>query len=73
MTPKDSVFGGGREERRIVKESSHQGATTLQDLVMAQALEIEALMNVLERKGFINKTAVLEEMKRLQTLAQKAK
>jgi hypothetical protein len=40
---------------------------------MAQALEIEALMNVLERKGFINKTAVLEEMKRLQTLAQKAK
>jgi len=50
-----------------------KGMATLEELVMAQGLEIEALMNILERKGFISKTAVLEEMKRLQALAQKAK
>jgi hypothetical protein len=50
-----------------------KGMAALEDLVMAQALEIEALMNILERKGFISKSAVLEEMKRLQALAQKAK
>ncbi len=60
-------------ERRMVKESSRQGTATLEELVMAQALEIEALMNILERKGFISKSAVLEEMKRLRELAKKAK
>jgi hypothetical protein len=39
---------------------------TLEEVVMAQALEIEALMNVLERKGVTTKTEILEEMKRLR-------
>jgi len=57
----------------MTKRTSRQDTATLEDLLMAQALEIEALMNILERKGFISKTAVLEEMKRLQALAQKRK
>jgi len=61
------------EEWRMTKRTSRQDTATLEDLLMAQALEIEALMNILERKGFISKTAVLEEMKRLQALAQKRK
>ena len=55
------------------KKGSGQGTATLENVVMAQALEIEALMNILERKGFISKSAVLEEMKRLRELAKKAK
>ena len=35
-------------------------------LVLAQAFELEALMNVLERKGVVKKVEVMEELKRLR-------
>jgi hypothetical protein len=38
----------------------------LEEVVLAQAFQLEALMNVLERQGLIKKAEVLEEIKRLQ-------
>ncbi len=45
----------------------------LEEVVLAQAFELEALMNVLERRGLIVKAEVLEEIKRLRAQAPKPK
>jgi len=50
-----------------------QGVATLEEVIMAQALELEALMNALERKGVLSKAEILEEMKRLRESTPKAK
>ena len=50
-----------------------QVVATLEEVAMAQALELEALMNVLERKGILSKAEILEEMKRLRESTPKAK
>jgi hypothetical protein len=42
---------------------------SLEEAVLAQAFQLEALMNVLERRGIIKKATVLEEIKRLQANA----
>ena len=42
-------------------------AVPLEDVVLAQAFQCEALLNVLERQGVIVKTEVLEEIKRLKS------
>jgi hypothetical protein len=57
----------------MAKEIGRQGLTTVEEVVLAQALELEALMNLLERKGVIRKTEILEEMKRLREKTPKAK
>jgi len=44
-----------------------------EDVVLAQAFQLEALMNVLERRGIIKKAAVLEEIKRLQANPPKSR
>jgi hypothetical protein len=44
----------------------------LEDVVLAQAFQLEALMNVLERQGLLKKAEVLEEIKRLQANTPKA-
>jgi hypothetical protein len=44
----------------------------LEEVVLAQAFQLEALLNVLERKGVITKAEVLEEMKALQAKTPKA-
>jgi hypothetical protein len=41
-------------------------AVPLEEVVLAQAFQLEALMNVLEKKGVINKAEVLEEIKQLR-------
>ncbi|MBP1688869.1 MAG: hypothetical protein H6Q33_5012 [Deltaproteobacteria bacterium] len=47
-------------------------AVPLEDAVLAQAFQLEALMNVLERQGVLRKAEVLEETKRLKVNAPKA-
>jgi hypothetical protein len=37
-------------------------AVPLEDVVLAQAFQLEAMMNVLERQGVITKAEVLEEI-----------
>ncbi len=55
------------------KVAGRKDAVPLEEVVLAQAYELEALMNVLERKGLITKGAVLEEIKRLRAQAPKAR
>ncbi len=38
----------------------------LEEVVLAQAIHLEALLNVLERKGLLTQAEVLEEIKRLK-------
>jgi len=45
----------------------------VEEVVLAQAFQIEALLNVLDRKGVITKAEVLEEMKALQAKTPKAR
>ncbi len=42
-------------------------------IVLAQAYELEALMNVLDRRGLITKAAGLEEIRRLRAQAPEAR
>ena len=46
-------------------------AVPLEDVVLAQAFQLEALMNVLERHGLLRKAEVLEEIKALQAKTPK--
>ena len=50
-----------------------QSVTTLEEVIMAQALEMEALLSVLEKKGVLSKTEVLVEMTRLRASDPKTK
>jgi hypothetical protein len=57
----------------MAKRSDRQSVTTVEEVVLGQALELEALINVLERKGVLSKAEILEEMKRLRLSEPKAK
>ncbi len=57
----------------MAKAMSGKQAVPLGEVVLAQAFELEALMNVLERRGLITKAAVLEEIKQLREKAAKAR
>ncbi len=57
----------------MAKAMSGKQSVPLEEVVLAQAFELEALMNVLERKGIVAKAAVLEEIKRLREKAAKAR
>ena len=45
----------------------------LEEVVLAQAIQLEALLNVLERREVVWKAEVLEEMKRLRAKSVKAR
>ncbi len=62
-----------QEGARMAERTDRQDMTTVEEVVLGQALELEALMNVLERKGVLSKAEILEEMKRLRVSAPKAK
>ena len=49
-----------------------QPTVPLENVVLAQAYELEALLNVLDRKGFLTKAEVWDEVKRLRERASKA-
>jgi len=48
-------------------------AVPLDDVVLAQALQLEALLNVLERREVVWKAEVLAEMKQLREKVLKAR
>lgn len=50
-----------------------RGTLPLEEVVLAQAFEFEALLNVLERRGLVPKAEVLEEIRRLREKAPKAR
>lgn len=39
---------------------------TVDELALSNAYQLEALINVLERKGFLAKAEILDELKRLK-------
>jgi hypothetical protein len=45
----------------------------LEDVVLAQAFQLEAMLNVLERQGVITKAEVLAEIARLNTKTPQAR
>jgi len=52
-------------EGTMAKMLDGRQAVPLEDVVLAQAFQLETLMNVLERQGLLKKAEVLEEIKRL--------
>ena len=42
------------------------------ELLMSEVIQSEALINLLDRKGIISKTELLEEMKRVQATLPKS-
>ncbi len=57
----------------MAKAISGKQTVSLEEVVVAQAFEFEALLNVLERRGLVPRAEVLEEIKRLRAQAPKAK
>jgi hypothetical protein len=58
-------------EVMMAKTLGGRHTVPLEEVVLAQAFQLEALLNVLERRGLIKKAAVLEEIKRLQAQTPK--
>ena len=57
----------------MAKVLGDRKAVPLEDVVLAQAFQLEALLNVLERQGMIKKAEVLEEIQRLRNKAPLAR
>jgi hypothetical protein len=57
----------------MAKVLAGRQAVPLEEVVLAQAFQLEALLNVLERKGVIKKAEVLEEIKQLREKSAKAR
>jgi len=55
----------------MAKAMSGKQAVPLGEVVLAQAFEFEALLNILDRRGLVPKAAILEEIKRLRAKAAK--
>jgi hypothetical protein len=57
----------------MAKAMSGKQAVPVEEVVLAQAFEFAALLNVVERQGLIAKAEVLEEIKRLRARAPEAR
>ena len=57
----------------MAKTLGGRQAVPLEEVVLAQAFQLEALMDVLERHGLLKKAEVLEEIKRLQANTPKGR
>ncbi len=57
----------------MAKPMSGKQTVSLEEVVVAQAFEFEALLNVLERRSVITRGEVLEEIKRLKERTPKAR
>ncbi len=57
----------------MAKVTGGKQTVPLEDVVLAQAFQLEALLNVLERRGVVWKAEVLEELKRLKAKSVQAK
>ncbi len=52
-----------REGRQTPESSKEHELVTVEDLALSNAYQLEAMINVLERKGLSTKAEVLEELK----------
>jgi len=51
----------------MAKELDPKELVSFKELLLSNVYTQEALMNILERKGFLTRQEVLEEIKRIQT------
>jgi hypothetical protein len=56
----------------MAKKEKVKAVVPLEEVVLAQAFEFEALLNILERRGVIQRAEVLDEIKRLKAQVPKA-
>lgn len=54
-------------------QATREDTVSLEEMVLVQMFESEALANVRERKGLITKAEVLDEVRRLKAQAAKAR
>jgi hypothetical protein len=57
----------------MAKSMESGSAVPLEEVVLAQAFEFEALLNVLERKGVLTQQEVLDEITRLKATTPTAR
>ena len=57
----------------MAKSLDGRQAVPLEEVVLAQAFQLEALLNILERQGVLRKAEVLAEIKALQAKTPKAR
>ncbi len=55
--------------RRMAKVMGGEAGVRLEDVVLAQSVELTALISVLERKGLLTQAEVQDEVKRLRKRA----
>ena len=57
----------------MAKQGDRRDADPLEQVVLAQSVELEALLNVLERRGRASKAEILEELRWLRAEAPQAR
>ncbi len=56
----------------MAKQLDPKELVTFKEVLLSEVIQFEALVNLLERKGIIDKNELLEEMKRVQKTMSKA-
>jgi hypothetical protein len=49
----------------MAEKLEHKEVVTLEELTLSNTYQLEALINVLERKGYLTKAEVIEEIRKL--------
>jgi len=57
----------------VAKQGDRRDADPLEEVVLAQSFALEALLNVLERRGRASKAEILEELRWLRAEAPQAR
>ena len=57
----------------MAKQGDRRDADPLAEVVLAQSFALEALLNVLERRGLVPNAEVLKEIRRLREKAPKTR
>jgi len=57
----------------MAKKLDTKEIVTAEELLMSEVIQSEALINLLDKKGIINKQELLEEMKRVKAMMIKSK
>ena len=57
----------------MAKKLDTKEIVTAEELLMSEVIQSEALINLLDKKGIINKQELLEEMKSIKAMMVKSK
>lgn len=57
----------------MAEKLDEKQTVNIRELLMSEVIQMEALINILDRKGIVSKTELLEEMKRVQASMNKTR